>query len=230
MSLKVKLTTTIAALCMVICLLTVGVWAATKGTVNLHGTVSFTAKDVSVRVYGAISGTDATNGDNVGKTDISTIVAAESDDAFDATQHDQKIAVWDASTSGEILTADWGTTSDSLNLLFASKESTIKLVIKVENTNAERSVKYTFAPELKGVKLTSEETEIKYTDGVEKSTNVKATYTTTGTTVTDAEKGEGTIAPSTTANFVITLTIANRNNSVNSVPLTGSMVLENVEA
>ena len=50
MSLKAKLVSTIAAFCMVICLLSVGIWAANSGTVNLGGSVSFTATDVNVRV------------------------------------------------------------------------------------------------------------------------------------------------------------------------------------
>ena len=58
MSLKAKLATTIAALCMVICLLTVGVWAASKTTVNMNGSVSFTANDVYATVAVATTGAE----------------------------------------------------------------------------------------------------------------------------------------------------------------------------
>ena len=215
MSLKAKLATTIAALCMVICLLTVGVWAAKQGTVSMHGTVSFVAEDVSVKIYGALSGTDGN--DNIGTPDTAKIVDG-----------DKRIAEWNALTTDAALTATWGTEEASLDLGFANKGSTIKLVIKVENTNEERSVKYTFAPQLKGVTLTSEAKDIKYTESeTEKSTNVTAKYEVTGTTAADATTG--TIAPLATANFIITLTITNQNNSVPAVNLTGSMTLENVK-
>ena len=85
MSLRAKLATTIAALCMVICLLTVGVWAANKATVNINGSVSFVANDVHATVSAVSSGTTeatkksdsvtfncsstAAEGDNKGETD-----------------------------------------------------------------------------------------------------------------------------------------------------------------
>ncbi len=56
MSLKAKLVSTIAAFCMVICLLSVGIWAASTGTVTVGGTVSFEATDVNVTVTGTVSG------------------------------------------------------------------------------------------------------------------------------------------------------------------------------
>ena len=60
MSLKAKLFTTVAALCMVICLLTVGVWAAKKATVNVSGTVSFVAEDVYATVAMTTAGQSGT--------------------------------------------------------------------------------------------------------------------------------------------------------------------------
>ena len=65
MSLKAKLATTIAALCMVICLLTVGVWAAESATVKLSGKVSFVANDVYATVAVVTSGHE---GDSVSKS------------------------------------------------------------------------------------------------------------------------------------------------------------------
>lgn len=54
MSLKAKLVSTIAAVCMVICLLSVGIWAANRGVVNIGGSVSFDISDVNVRVTGTV--------------------------------------------------------------------------------------------------------------------------------------------------------------------------------
>ena len=65
MSLRAKLATTIAALCMVICLLTVGVWAAQSATVNLSGKVTFVANDVYATVSVVTSGHE---GDSVSKS------------------------------------------------------------------------------------------------------------------------------------------------------------------
>jgi len=58
MSLKAKLVSTIAAFCMVICLLSVGIWAASSGTVNIGGTVSFEVTDVNVLIEGTVTGMD----------------------------------------------------------------------------------------------------------------------------------------------------------------------------
>lgn len=56
MKLKAKLISTIAAFAMVLCLTIVGVWAATSVTVNVTGTVTYTAKDVNAIVTGTITG------------------------------------------------------------------------------------------------------------------------------------------------------------------------------
>lgn len=56
MKLKAKLISTIAAFAMVLCLTIVGVWAAATVTVNVTGTVSYTAKDVDALVEGSITG------------------------------------------------------------------------------------------------------------------------------------------------------------------------------
>ena len=56
MSLKAKLASTIAAVCMVICLLSVGIFAATTAKISLSGSVSFVAQDVDVSVAATVSG------------------------------------------------------------------------------------------------------------------------------------------------------------------------------
>ena len=81
MSLKAKLVSTIAAICMVICLLSVGIWAASTGTVNVGGTVSFTASDVDVTITATVNGAKTT-----GQT---------------------KTVTWSAANTEETLTADW---------------------------------------------------------------------------------------------------------------------------
>ena len=59
MSLKMKLTSTIAAFLLILGLTIMGVMAAPSATVNLGGSISFTATDVNAKVTGDISG--ATN-------------------------------------------------------------------------------------------------------------------------------------------------------------------------
>lgn len=56
MKLKAKLISTIAAFAMVLCLTIVGVWAAATVTVDVTGTVSYTAEDVDATVTGTITG------------------------------------------------------------------------------------------------------------------------------------------------------------------------------
>lgn len=61
MKLKAKLISTIAAFAMVLCLTIVGVWAAATVTVDVTGTVSYTATDVDATVTGAITGINETD-------------------------------------------------------------------------------------------------------------------------------------------------------------------------
>ncbi|MBO5022353.1 MAG: hypothetical protein J6C53_02615 [Clostridia bacterium] len=114
MSLKAKLVSTIAAFCMVICLLSVGIWAASTGTVNVGGTVSFTATDVDVTIYGVV-GTAAADAE-----DITT-----------------EIVTWDAASTGDTLTEDW------TNALNFTKGQDIVISLKVVNNNEERAVTVT---------------------------------------------------------------------------------------
>ena len=60
MSLKTKLVSTISAICMVLALLTVGVWAVSTASVTLGGSVSFTADNIHARVTGSVTGTQET--------------------------------------------------------------------------------------------------------------------------------------------------------------------------
>jgi len=63
MKLKAKLISTIAAFAMVLCLTIVGVWAAATVSVNVTGTVSYTATDVDATVTGTITGIAETGKD-----------------------------------------------------------------------------------------------------------------------------------------------------------------------
>ena len=60
MSNKVRLITTISAICMVLALLTVGVWAVSTASVTLGGSVSFTADNIHAKITGSVTGTQET--------------------------------------------------------------------------------------------------------------------------------------------------------------------------
>ena len=127
MSLKAKLATTIAALCMVICLLTVGVWAASTAKVNVSGTVSFVASDINAVITGS------TTGAKVNKTNdpIATYTGSEEE------------GVQNPWTVGD--------------LSFNDKNSVIKVTITVKNTNVERDITAAFSAKLGEEALTTEE-------------------------------------------------------------------------
>ena len=207
MSLKAKLATTIAALCMVICLLTVGVWAANKATVGLKGTVSFVANDVAVTIDGTAKGTtadakEATPDENSEDTvrSISTLTQY----SVDALDDSKANTVWNDSDE-----------TDGIDLTFKNKYEVVTIVINVKNDNGERPVYYTFAPTLGGTKIEAE------TLTLIGKTNVKASYVVSGVDT------EGTIAVGETATFTITLEIDDKNNSVPAVVLAGTMELNN---
>ncbi len=113
MSLKAKLVSTIAAFCMVICLLSVGIWAANTGTVNVGGTVSFVASDVDVSIYGVV-GTEAAEAEAI----------------------TTEIVTWNAASEGT-LTEDW------TNALNFTKGEDIVISLKVVNNSEQRSVAVT---------------------------------------------------------------------------------------
>lgn len=125
MSLKAKLVSTIAAFCMVICLLSVGIWAANTGTVNVGGSVSFVAKDVDVT--------------------ISLVSVTGAGDAGDAYAKDD--ITWNAATEGT-LSASW------TDMVFAFQKAAngtlgdIVITINVKNNSAERPVNVTAAAQM----------------------------------------------------------------------------------
>lgn len=57
MSLKAKLVSSVAAFCLVLALLVVGILAVPSATINMGGSISFTATDVNATVTIAVTGT-----------------------------------------------------------------------------------------------------------------------------------------------------------------------------
>ena len=152
MSLRAKLATTIAALCMVICLLTVGVFAASQANVNIGGTVSFVAEDVDATVTATFA--------NV-KTAI-----------------EQKSVTFDSATADEDMTEDW----TGLDLTFANKTDDIIITVVVNNNNAERRLGVTFtdnSTELKNFTVAIKEGETVVSAQDEIAASGSATYTIT---------------------------------------------------
>jgi len=213
MSLRAKLVTTIAALCMVICLLSVGVWAASQGTVGLNGTVSFQLKDVQVDVAGAIKG--ATGEENKGSADEATIVT-------EGANADVAIVSWDAdseASAGDNTTA-LSTTWEIGALNFADKNSEIVIVVKVKNNNPDNAVNATFAPTVGGQALTADYAEVTKTEGEDTvSLNVEAKMSTTET-----------IAVGATGIYKVFIKIHDKNLKVTTVNVGGTLTLQDAVA
>ena len=166
MTTKAKLVSTIAAFCLVLALMVVGVLAATSATVNIGGTISFTAQDV----VGSVS--ISSSGDQKSAISGSQSFNAENDDP---------------------LTIDL--TGKALTFVKAADDTpaTITVTLTIKNASTERgmSVQCTTLPALSkqsNVTLTN----IKYTNGGEPTaleqgtqfTIVKATNAETPTTAT----------------------------------------------
>ena len=60
MSLKAKLVSSVAAFCLVLALLVVGILAVPQATINMSGTISFQATDVNATVAITVAGTEET--------------------------------------------------------------------------------------------------------------------------------------------------------------------------
>ena len=110
MSLKTKLVSTISAICMVLALLTVGVWAVSTASVTLGGSVSFTADNIHARVTGSVTGTQE------------TISLAQLDYSADTAPSEDNINTW------------------ANNQMTFTSENLITMTITVENLSEERSL------------------------------------------------------------------------------------------
>lgn len=200
MSLKAKLVSTIAAICMVICLLSVGVWAASTVTVGLTGSVSFVSNDVQAVVKGRIDGTtnDTAEGQyvNIATFDART---TDTDNGETADFNEAKNQTWSIG-----------------DLVFKDKTSTITITIIVENKHDSHAINATFAPTLAEQPIVKDTaTEVKVG---ENSTNVMAYYTTTETIAQGA---------SSSGTYTIVLSIKDKNLSVSKTVATigGSLTL-----
>ena len=115
MTLKAKLVSTIAAFALVLALLVVGVLAASSATVNMSGSLSFTADDVAATVK--VSSTGA-------KQNIS---AADKTISFDS--------------SNDTASQTW----NDLDLAFSDKNTDIVITIEIKNDSTERAMTVTTA-------------------------------------------------------------------------------------
>ena len=120
MTLKAKLVSTIAAFALVLALLVVGVLAASSASINMSGSLSFTATDVNATVDISVAGNTAAG------------------DVGDGT-YTFNSATQDASKDVTLSDLDW---------VFASKTSTITLTIVVTNNDSARSLTSTLTPTL----------------------------------------------------------------------------------
>ena len=120
MTLKAKLVSTIAAFALVLALLVVGVLAASSASINMSGSLSFTATDVNATVDISVAGNTAPG--DVGDGTYTFNSATES--------------------------GDENVTLNGLAWTFAAKDSTITLTIVVTNKDATRSLTSTLTPTL----------------------------------------------------------------------------------
>lgn len=114
MTTKAKLVSTIAAFCLVLALMVVGVLAATSATVQLGGSLSFTAKDVVATV-------------KVSATGCTETINGEGDYTKSFTSADE--------------TAAW--TKNDINLTFSNKTTDIVITITIKNDAADRALTVT---------------------------------------------------------------------------------------
>ncbi len=179
MSLKAKLVSTIAAFCMVICLLSVGIWAAQTGTVNVGGSVSFVASDVDVTIEL-----------------VSVTGAGAAGEAYTKTAIE-----WDATDAGETLTESW------TDMVFAFQKAAdgslgdIQITIKVTNNSTERAVNVATSATMTADKHDASVT-VAASAGSQIAAEGNASYTFTLSTTKD---GNSTVATSEwTGSLVIT--------------------------
>ena len=117
MTTKAKLVSTIAAFCLVLALMVVGVLAASSVTVNLGGSLSFTASDVDATVKVVATGCGEAATVN-GTGDYTKTFNADS--------------------------AENSWTKDDIDLTFSDKDAPIVITITVTNNSDERALKVSF--------------------------------------------------------------------------------------
>ena len=125
MSLKIKLTSTILAFCLILGLLVMGVFATSQATVNLGGSLSFSATNVHAKVTGNVSG--AENSDEA-NSKLPVLTFAEGKSSTEESQHQTDLLSW-----GDV------------DLQFASDGAAISIVLTIENL-ADRALYATVSP------------------------------------------------------------------------------------
>ena len=113
MSLKVKLVSCLSAFIIVASLMLISVFAATNVTLNIGGTVSFTANSVNALITGSIAG-NATGGSTLTTIDID---ASDSDGAVS-------------------MPSDW----TNMDLTFTESASPITVTINIQNRSTDRAI------------------------------------------------------------------------------------------
>ena len=113
MSLKVKLVSCLSAFIIVASLMLISVFAATNVTLNIGGTVSFTANSVNALITGSIAG-NASGGDTLTPIDID---ASDSDGAVS-------------------MPTDW----TNMDLTFTESASPITVTINIQNRSTDRAI------------------------------------------------------------------------------------------
>lgn len=180
MKLKAKLLSTIAAFCMVICLLSVGIWAASKGTVSINGSVSFDATDIEATIDASLTGQDFTT-QNMTQVvwNRATVLGEENTDAGD---ENALYAEWNLSTIKFVKQSD-----GSLGAL--------TLTVTVTNTNTERNLVVNLT------KTATDTEEVEF--ALDKET---ATIAPAGKGVENSAQFKLTITPKVTASESVALT------------------------
>ena len=207
MSLKVKLATTIAALCMVICLLTVGVWAATKTSVNVSGTVSFVAEDVNATISATVTGATGDE-QNITNKVIATFLGDE--------------VIPEGSDYYEYEDKDGNKTYDFKDLDFASKDSVIVITLTIKNDSTQRKLNVDSFTATLGTG-----TPTKLTADVP-AEDAKETFAGSNVVAWISQEAPTTkIAPEGTATVAISLRVANTNLKVNAAPFAATLQLSN---
>ena len=117
MSLKMKLTSTIAAFLLILGLTIMGVMAAPSATVNLGGSISFSATDVFAVVKGSVTGSAEANVQEGGVLNLETLNFSSETDATEEG-------------------AKWSNT----NLTFDNLGSEIAITITIENKATDRAL------------------------------------------------------------------------------------------
>ncbi len=121
MSLKAKLVSTISAFCLVLALLVVGVFAASNATVNLSGSLSFTADDVMASI--SVTSTGA-------ETDLSNKTGTLDQNSANVTM-DNLDLVFATSNTPIVITVT--ITNDSDNRAFTVQTDDIAVVVADKN-------------------------------------------------------------------------------------------------